>query len=267
MTFALSGGGIDVVVDLAGGGRLIGLRAFGRDWLAAGGERSPGDYVQAGSGGWDEIVPTVSACVLADGTVLADHGDAWQSEWALVSADATHVEATVTLSSLPITLTRRIEATDAGLRLTYTASAAGDRRVPLFWCAHPLFAADPRTRIRVDGDPGLIEEYPGPRRARDWPAAVGEAAVKAFTAEPVSSASVVHANGDALTLGWDPELLPYLGLYWDGGEFTETPVVAIEPATGYGDSAARAEADGRVATLTPGVPLRWWLTVAVEQTS
>lgn len=267
MTHALDGGGISVEIDLEGGGRLTSLVALGRQWLAPGGERTPGDYVQAGSGGWDEVVPTVSACVLADGTVLADHGDAWQTPWTLVSADDTHVEATVTLSSLPITLSRRVEATDAGLLLSYTASAAGDRPVPLLWCAHPLFAAGPGTRIRVHGDPALVEEYPGPRRRRGWPTSVTDAAVKAFTVEPVSGAAVVHPGGEALTLGWDPSLLPYLGLYWDGGEFTSTPVVAIEPATGYGDSAARAESDGLVRVLTPGTPFRWWLTIAVEQTS
>ena len=74
-----------------------------------------------------------------------------------------------------------------------------------------------------------------------------------------SSAAVVHANGDTLSLSWDPALLPYLGLYWDGGEFTDTPVMAIEPSTAFGDSAARAVAEGRIRLLEPGRPFTWWL--------
>ena len=262
MIHTVAGGGITAEIDLADGGRLTALTALGRQWLAVGGARTPGGYLQAGSGGWDEIAPTVSACVLDDGTVLADHGDAWQNAWTLVSASDTHVEATVTLTSLPITLTRRVESSGTGLRLSYSATTSSVRPVPLFWCAHPLFAAHPGTRLRVSADPRLIEEYPGPRRQREWPGDVGATAVKAFTDGPVSSASVVHTGGDSLTLSWDPDVLPYLGLYWDGGEFTSVPVVAIEPATGYGDSAARASAEGRVRLLRAGSPFVWWLDVA-----
>ena len=158
---AVRGGGITVRVDVADGARLTSLTSGGREWLAPSGPRSPGVFVQPGSGGWDEVVPTVAACVLGDGaaltgtafagTQLADHGDAWQSSWTLVSESATHVEASVRLTSLPITLARRIDASDAGIRLSYTATTDSERPVPLFWCAHPLFSAHPGTRIRVAG--------------------------------------------------------------------------------------------------------------------
>jgi len=267
VTYSLDGGGIRLEIDLADGGRLTSLTALGRQWLANSAPRTPGGYLQEGSGGWDEIAPTVSACVLADGTVLADHGDAWQTGWSLVSAGDTHVEATVKLPSVPITLTRRIEATSTGLRLSYSATTDSTLPVALFWCAHPLFRAHPGTRVRVAGDPRLVEEYPGPRAPRDWPADVGPTAIKAFTADPVSAAAVVHANGDALTLVWDAALLPYLGLYWDGGEFTTTPVVAVEPSTAYGDSAAVAVAEGQVRMITAATPAHWWLTVTAARTA
>ena len=264
MIHRVRGGGLAADIDLADGGRLTGLTGLGRQWLTPGGPRTPGGYLQAGSGGWDEIAPTVSACVLPDGKVLADHGDAWQTAWVLDSADERHVEATVTLSSLPITLTRRVSAHANGLRLSYTATTASPRPVPLFWCAHPLFAAVPGTRLRVAGDPALVEEYPHKRAPRGWPGDVGDSAVKAFVDGPVSSASIVQPGGDTLTLTWDRELLPYLGLYWDGGEFTTVPVVAIEPGTAYGDSAAHAVGDGRVRLLGADAPFRWWIDVTVS---
>ena len=264
MIHRVSGGGIVADIDLDDGGRVTSLTALGRQWLVPGAARTPGGYLQQGSGGWDEIAPTVSACVLDDGTVLADHGDAWQTAWRPVSADDRHVEATVTLSSPPITLTRRVAAHGSGLRLSYSATTRSPRPVPLFWCAHPLFAATPGTRLRVEGGHGLVEEYPGPRAPRDWPGDVGATAVKAFVDRPVSAASVVHADGDTLTLSWDAALLPYLGLYWDGGEFTTVPVVAIEPGTAYGDSAARAGAEGRVRMLDADAPFHWWVDVTAS---
>ena len=269
------GGGITVRVDVADGARITSLTSGGREWLAPSGPRSPGVFVQPGSGGWDEVVPTVAACVLADGTALtgtalADHGDAWQTPWTLDSADARHVQTTVRLASLPISLTRRIEGTGTGIRLAYTASTDAAAPVPLAWCAHPLFAADAGTRLVPAGPvPGLIEEYPRYRVPRDWPSVVAPSALKAFTDAPAASAAVVHANGDTLTLSWDSVLLPYLGLYWDGGEFTDTPVVAIEPSTAFGDSAVRAVAEGRIRLLEPGRPFRWWvqLTALAEDAS
>ena len=52
-----------------------------------------------------------------------------------------------------------------------------------------------------------------------------------------------------------------VGLGWhnDGGVFTDTPVVAIEPSTAFGDSAARAVAERRIRLLEPGRPFSWWL--------
>ena len=267
---AVSGGGITVQIDVADGARITSLTSGDREWLAPSSPRSPGVFVQPGSGGWDEVVPTVAACTLPGdsafaGTVLADHGDAWQNEWTLDSSDDTHVQSSVRLPSLPITLSRRVTGTAEGLRLSWEASTDGPGPVPLAWCAHPLFAADAGSRIVLPGSaPALIEEYPRERVPRNWPEAVGGAAIKAFVAESQSSASVVHGNGDALTLTWDPDLLPYLGLYWDGGEFTDTPVVAVEPATAFGDSAARAVAEGRIRMLEPGRPFRWWLQLTAS---
>ena len=111
----ISGGGITVQVDVADGARITSLTSGDREWLAPSGPRSPGAFVQPGSGGWDEVIPTVSACTLVDGsaftgTVLADHGDAWQTAWTLDSADTSHVQTSVRLPSLLINLTRRTPA-------------------------------------------------------------------------------------------------------------------------------------------------------------
>ena len=264
----ITGGGITVEVDVADGARITSLTTGDREWLAPSGPRSPGAFVQPGSGGWDEAIPTVSACTLADGTVLADHGDAWQTPWTLDSADAGHIQTSLRLTSLPITLTRRIQATASGIRLAWTASTDSPGPVPLAWCAHPLFTADAGTRIVLaDPAPGLIEEYPRRGAPRDWPGAVGASAIKAFTDAPRSGAAIVHADGDTLALHWDPALLPYLGLYWDGGEFTDTPVVAIEPSTAFGDSAARAAAEGRIRLLQPGQQFSWWLSLTAPPSS
>ena len=276
----IRGGGIALLVDVADGARITSLTAGGREWLAPTGPRYGGGFVQAGSGGWDEAIPTVAACVLPDGTVLADHGDAWSMPWTVSSRGAESVVATVRLRSVPVTVTRRIAGSAAGIRIDYEATTSSVEALPLLWAAHPLFAADDATRVVVGdgsgsgggGDRGadpalaLVEEYPQRGRELAWdPQRRAEtSALKAFVAGTHSSARVTHGDGQSLRLGWDAADLPYLGLYWDGAEFTDTPVVAIEPSTGWGDSAARAVASGRVRTVSAAEPLRWWLTLTHE---
>ncbi|MCU1406288.1 MAG: hypothetical protein JWQ43_2591, partial [Glaciihabitans sp.] len=260
----VSGGGIVMNIDVADGARIVSLLASGREWLAPSGPRVPGEYLQPGSGGWDDASPTISSCVLTDGTVLADHGDAWQRAWRVDSASVNHVQTSVDLAGAAITLSRRVESTPTGIRLRWTASTHSASPLPVFWSAHPLFVAEEGTRVEVvPPGPPLTEEYPNRGAQRPWPTAVGDAAIKAFTTHPVGSASVVHRNGDTLTLTWDPELLPYLGLYWDGGEFTTTPVIAIEPTTALGDSAARAIATGAIRSVSAAAPVTWWMDLRV----
>jgi hypothetical protein len=256
------GGGLELLVDAADGARIVSLTGGGREWLAPSSSRLPGAFVQAGSGGWDEAVPTVAACVLPDRTVLPDHGDAWSSAWTVVSRGSV-LETSVVLASLPVSLTRRVSATAAGIRLDYLATTASSEPLPLLWAAHPLFAADEDTRVVLDGSPALVEEYPSRGRPLLWDAgrAASGGALKAFATGTHASARVVHGDGAVLRLSWDPVELPHLGLYWDAQEFTGTPVVAIEPSTGLGDSAADALAAGAVRMLGRHDPLRWWLEV------
>jgi hypothetical protein len=65
-----------------------------------------------------------------------------------------------------------------------------------------------------------------------------------------------------LTFRWDPESLPYLGLWFDKRVRDAEARIAIEPTNGYYDDAARAAKAGTVAIVSPDAPLHWWLEVA-----
>jgi len=255
------GGGLAATVDVEHGARITGLVSGGREWLApslplpAGAPRA---FVHAGTGGWDDAIPTVAACVLADGKSLPDHGDVWDLRWEVVEASVESLLVRVALTSLPIELERRISPTRDGLRIDWTASTEFPVPVSFLWSAHPLFVAEPGSRMVAPG--ALVEEYPG-RGPVEWPESIDSIedgrALKAF-APSGGIASIVQTDGSALTLTWDPAVLPHLGLYWDRGEFSTRPVMAIEPTMAPTDSAARAEA---LWTITAGEPRRWWVEV------
>ena len=279
--FTVGGGPLRVVVEAARGGRLTSLTCDGREWLTATGDAdrrlvptAATPFVRPGMGGWDEVIPTVPATALADGRLLGDHGEAWRRPWTIEARSSSSVTMSLRLASLPLTLHRVLEVTDRTMRLAYTvdvdADAAGP--TPVLWSAHPQFDAPTGTRLVLGRGrlPSRVE-YPAGRGAlvlddRDVLAELpAGAALKVFVepATPVDSAELVHADGAALTLRWDARTVPYLGLWWDNGCCAATPVIAVEPCTGFGDDAADATALGRILSLAPGARHRWSLQVVV----
>jgi galactose mutarotase-like enzyme len=275
-------GPLRVVVDSARGGRLTSLTCDGREWLAPTGardlERTPGSatpFVRPGMGGWDEVIPTVAATGLPDGRRLGDHGEAWWRPWTIEASSVEALTMSVRLTSLPLTLRRTVQVTGRTLRLSYTVevdtTAVGP--TPVLWSAHPQFDAPGGTRLVLGRGPTTARvEYPAGRGAlvlddRDVLAELpAGTALKAFVdpGTAVDTAGLVHADGAALTLRWDARAVPYLGLWWDNGCCASTPVIAVEPCTGFGDDAAEALARGMILSLPPGARHRWWVQVEVS---
>ncbi|MBM7832205.1 galactose mutarotase-like enzyme [Agromyces cerinus] len=259
---------VAVEFDPLDGARITSLMAAGREWLAPSPPRDPaGDFTGSGTGGWDEVVPTVAACTMADGTRLPDHGDAWRLEWTVVSSGPSTSTAEVVLRSVPLQFARTLTVEAGRLRAEYVATATGADGVPLLWSAHPLFAAPPGTRIVTgEPEPQLMGEFPEAGPPVAWPDGGGidgvDGALKAFTAGQ-DRARIEHADGQGLTLRWDADALPHLGLFWDTGVFADQPVVAIEPTTARRD-AASAVVD-ELPVVLPGHPLRWWLELSVDE--
>lgn len=254
--FSLAANGIALEVDPADGGRITSLIAHEREWLAPSRPRGLFEsFVAAGTGGWDEIAPTVQPATLSDGTALRDHGDAWRAQWWVRHASPVRLTMAVDLPSIGVRLERDIRASDGGIRFNYRATTSAPLPVPLLWSAHPLFDASGGARIVASGV--LTEEYPARGVPVSWPReATAGSALKAFVSG-VAEASVVHPDGVALHLSWS---LPHVGFYWDGGEFSGVPVVSIEPTTGASDSAARAVG---LPTVALGSPLSWWVELAL----
>ena len=180
--------GIALAVDAADGGRITSLTAHGRQWLAPSLPRSAAEsFVVAGTGGWDEVAPTVQASTLPDGAVLRDHGDAWRTAWSVLADTPAELAMAVDLPSVGVRLERRIRAAECGVRLDYRATSESAAPVPLLWCAHPLFDASGGARIVASGQ--LTGEYPERGIPVAWPAGVGPSALKAFTTG-VTTASI-----------------------------------------------------------------------------
>ena len=290
MTGIIKGPGLRAEVQADRGARIVSLRGDdGFEWLAASERTASGGlgqpFVRSGMGGWDEVAPTVQAdpgMALLAGAMPAlfpDHGDLWNVPWTVEHSAPDNFLASVNLVSMPIHLERRITATDSGLRFSYRASTASEVPLPIMWCAHPQFRAGTGAVVSLELEgrpivPRLTEMYPRERRARNFPTAALHdhlrwgASLKAFVDPAVrtDAAVLLLPSGRSLRLGWDPEQLPYLGLFWDNGEFAAEAVLAVEPSTAWGERLSTAVQQGRALTVARDLPLAWTLDLAVGET-
>lgn len=266
LSLRASDGGVHVEIEPEQGGRITSLRAADREWLAPALPRDPhAGFSDAGSGGWDEVAPTVAECRLPAGRELPDHGDAWRVPWAVLDSGIRHCTMSVALGSLPLTLTRTITVAPDGVRLEYAAQSRGADDMPLLWSAHPLFAAPPGTRIETDAT-HVIEDYPRAGLPVEWAGSLAidqVAGAQKWFATDATVARIRHADGSALEMTWSSATLPRLGLFWDTGVFEPHPVVALEPTTGGRDDASAIVDE--LPRVSPGRPLQWWVDVRVRR--
>jgi galactose mutarotase-like enzyme len=266
----VSGGGLRLRLDPEHGGRIVSLTGLGREWLTGSSPAEPGAtrFVHPGTGGWDEALPTI-----APSDDLPDHGDVWNVPWSVASVGEDEVTTTVRSVSSGVVLERRIRATSDGLAMRYRASTGAARPRSFLWSAHPLFSAADGAHVVLPGVTEALQEYPRvdphapvPGATSSGPADddVTPRAVKAFVASTALrsssektggsrrvQASIVLADDRALSMTWDPLEIPWLGIYADTGEFSQGPVLALEPTSTPSDAAAGASELWAVSAASP----------------
>lgn len=267
----IAGAGLSAVVDPVRGAKITSLvDAAGSEWLSQGtgaGTARPGvPFIEAEMRGWDECAPTIVACRISDRD-LPDHGDLWDAEFT-VDGD----RLTTLATSLPYRFERRILATAAGLRLEYSAEAL-EFEIPFLWAAHPQFAAPAGARVEVPTSVDTVVDVLDPATPESaWSSEIATidtvdvGGCRKLYVTPdtaVDQARLVRADGSTLTMRWSGAC-PYLGIWFDAGAYSRTPVIALEPATAYFDSLETAVRLGRAPVLEPGAPLSWWVEVEVK---
>ena len=268
----VDGDGWRVQVSPARGGKIVSLRHGGLEWLAQPALPLPppappgATFVQAEMCGWDECAPSIDACE-AGGARVPDHGDLWTGRWWV---DGDWLRATG--PSLGYEIARRVVADGPAARFEYRARATGTRPVPFLWAAHPQFVAPPGSVLEVATDATEALDVLA-RPAVPVPLGPATCAIdtvpvggcRKLYLEPGARASSVtlrRPEGVSLTMTWDLDAAPYVGLWFDRGAYSRDDVVAIEPSTGFYDSLASAVGNGLVATLRPGAELTWWCQVS-----
>ncbi|MDG0812364.1 aldose epimerase family protein [Cohnella rhizosphaerae] len=267
------------------GAKIVSLvyKPTGKEWLVQADLKELGQpaygssFVDADMSGWDECFPTISPAAAAGegGRSLPDHGEVWALSWD-ASVSEKHVDCAVRGVAMPYGLSRRLAFSAADtVRMDYRAENLGDAPLPFLWVPHPQFAVSEPTRIVLPPSmPEMLCVYGGSSRQ--------EGATYAWTAEadvdekPTGDGRKFYAPGRAadgwcglscgrsgnwLRMVFDPQRIPYVGVWIDEGLFNVQNAVALEPSIGFYDCLDRARANGTAQTIAPGQACEWSLSV------
>lgn len=262
-------GELEVVVLPQRGGKLASIVHRERQWLTQPQRpllplsELPPLLVDGDMFGWDECAPTIDDCEVMG---LPLHGDAWDQPWDETGAGWLEVRG----RHFAYTLRRRLGIGVDRFRLDYQVSA--DAPIPFLWAAHPQFAAGPGAEVVLGtGMEPLVDRFSrgywagrkagAPIRLSDVPPA-GSAKLFVTPDQPADRAQLIQPDGARLTFRWDAAVAPYLGVWMDRAGIGPVDAIAIEPMTGYADSAESAVAANRILRLAAGQAVSWWLEVS-----
>ncbi len=264
------------------GGRMTSLvdRRSGREWLwknpylAA----RPAVYGESytenlDAGGWDEILPSVSPCRLADESSIPDHGDIVCLPASVVSATQDRLVLSSDLRSQPLRFSRELRLHGSQLNILYTLESLADHAVPYLWAAHPLFALEPGMEItgtqgihfHTAAAIGTPADSHGPIPDFHAPDFQPFACKRFSPAGSLDRVGLRHPDGSAIELSWDRGEIPHLGLWlnlgaWSGCGSPRYFNLGIEPTSSPHDSLADAIQDGSAMILNAGERSHWSLT-------
>jgi galactose mutarotase-like enzyme len=257
-------------------------------------------FQESDASGFDECLPSVSPCeVVWDSRTIQvpDHGEFWRLACEVEPRGPGEVRLTATGSVLPLRFERTLKVDGEMLEIGYRLENIGNVEVPYGWSAHPLFCVDaddvivmPTSVKQVTVEGSAHRRLGEKGKVHPWPMAelssgrkvdlslAGDVndntGDKLYAAAPLEGWVVIERRqvGLRVQLGFDPVILPWLGLWlcyggWPEGQVNRQQCVALEPCTAPGDSLAEVLERGWARKLAPGRSASWQMTIVVGRIS
>jgi len=247
------------------------------------------DFGASDGGGFDECLPSVASCEkIAGEPSVPDHGDLWRIPWHADSQDDGIIVLHAESVSRPLRLTRKASLEEATLVLEYELTNLSDRPTSWLWSAHPLLRVHAGDRILLPDEIDVVEvEFSADDLFKNkisipWPIArLSSGILTDLSSVPRRDGSTAHKLfarmgragwcalyrrelGQGLVLRFDPNALPFLGLWICAGAWPSTGAakqytVALEPTTSGADSLDSAVQTGTSRILNAREHFCWRL--------
>ncbi len=247
------------------GGKLVSIKDnWDREWLAQ--DENPhyipirlGDsYVEGEVSGADEMFPTIDPCV-CNGYEYPCHGEVCRVSHSFEESEGS-VVMTYASAECGYKYTKTVtENDDGGACIEYRIENMRDEKLPCLWALHTMFAAVPGGRVIAGiGNDEMVEimfdETARLGKSGDVlkldeqslissPFVSGGEAYKYYFTSKLNEGFcgyVDDKNGTGIKLSYDPEMLPYIGVWMNNGGFKNMYNAAVEPCNIPYDSPVEA---------------------------
>lgn len=289
---------VEIVPDR--GSKLISFKNVqtGKEWVYRNEEPwFPLDYgmrwEDGDRSGWDEMFPTILACLCPDdpwrGISYPDHGEVWTLPWRY-ELNGDSVRMWVNGVKVPYIFSKTYSISGKELQIRYEVQNPTPFAISYMWCAH--FLLEIRQGMKLAVDPKLNSvQYQYTHNNRMTPKPYGRSSYPIAQVQQASVyLSVIEDNlgrhaekywfegelrqgfagisdsetGDALTYLFSPEDVPYLAVWANYGVFTHDYTFAFEPSTGFLDDVYMANVMQKVKKVEPYSSNQWDFVVSVD---
>lgn len=263
------------------GGRVVSLKASGREWLdgwePADKRRiwrptDPADFSTGPGAGIDECLPTVLPCKIGRKT-FPDHGELWNLPPDFEVNAKQEISCRWKLKTLPLALERRISLKSNEIHFDYRLENLDDSPTPFLWAWHALFAWKRGDEIRfapsetrcVTPEGEMLpwpESHSGCDLSRAKFPANSVPAAKVFLGPLANGEAEIRAkSGASLSLKWPADLFPYAGIWITRGFWKGLHHWAIEPTNAPVDRLSDIQEPSPVSLLASREVQKWTLAI------
>ncbi len=255
------------------------------------------EFADGPCAGIDECLPSVGRCEGdTEGGPVPDHGDFWQLSWRVEPSpepNALHLAANG--FSRPLLFRKQLSLDGPSLHVRYSVQNLGSETTTFLYACHPLFKVEPGDRILLPkstaalrlhssrndrlGLPGALIPWPGAAETEDLsmvlPAETGVGDMLYTGRLQQGWCGLYRGRAcQAITLDFDPESLPWMGLWRCYGGWPEPHVtpsrprqyaVALEPTTAPCGTLRQAQAAGLAVQLAAGASRQWTIRFTVSE--
>lgn len=243
--------------------------------------------------GVDDCLPTVSTCgAETPGGPVPDHGDFWRLSCQVLASAPDSATLAAEGYSRPLRLQKSLRLQADALEISYSIRNLSAQPVPFLYALHPLLAIDARDRLLLPpsvtsatlnfshggrlGKSGDTVFWPRPNPLLDLrntqPVSAGTADML-YTPRLLSGWCGLYRarSGRGLILRFDPNQLPWLGLWLCYGGWPNDPrlprqyAVAFEPTVAPHGSLSEAIAAGQAPILSPHDQFEFTVTFEITE--